>query len=129
MKLPSNFSFWGACLAGLGVMLGAFGAHGLQGRITPEFLEIFKTATYYLMTHALALILFGLAGPSRRWPGYCFLGGIAIFSGSLYALVLTGIKLLGAITPVGGVLLIAGWAGFAASMKYSGPSRGQPHSD
>lgn len=103
----------GAALAGIGVALGAFGAHGLQGRITPEFLEIYKIATWYLMIHALGLVLFGFSGVKRAWPARCFLGGIGFFSGSLYALVFTGIRKLGAITPIGGVLFIAGWIGFA----------------
>jgi uncharacterized membrane protein YgdD (TMEM256/DUF423 family) len=117
MNKPVNFSSFGAAIAGIGVALGAFGAHGLRDRLSPEFLEIFKTATYYLMIHALALILFTLSGARKSWPGYCFLAGIAIFSGSLYALVFTGIKMLGAITPIGGVLFIAGWIGFAALMR------------
>jgi uncharacterized membrane protein YgdD (TMEM256/DUF423 family) len=108
-----KFARIGAALAGIGVALGAFGAHGLQGRLTPEFLEIYKTATGYLMIHAFGLILFGFSGIKKSWPARCFLGGIGFFSGSLYSLVFTGIRKLGAITPIGGVLFIAGWIGVA----------------
>ena len=112
-----NFSRIGAALAAVGVALGAFGAHGLQGRLEPELLEIFKTSTYYLMIHALALVLFGMSQPVKRWPGWCFLLGVGFFSGSLYGIVLTGVRLLGAITPIGGVLFIAGWIGFSLGKK------------
>jgi uncharacterized membrane protein YgdD (TMEM256/DUF423 family) len=107
----------GAFIAFLGVAFGAFGAHALQGRIEPELLEIFKTSTYYLTTHALALILFGLFPAKKQWPGWCFLVGVIIFSGSLYALIFSGIRIFGAITPIGGVLFMAGWLGFAFQSK------------
>jgi uncharacterized membrane protein YgdD (TMEM256/DUF423 family) len=112
-----NFSRIGAVLAAVGVALGAFGAHGLQGRIEPELLEIFKTSTYYLMIHSLALLIFGMSRPIKRWPGWCFLLGIGFFSGSLYGILLTGIRMLGAITPIGGVLFIVGWLGFSVQLK------------
>ncbi|NDF15462.1 DUF423 domain-containing protein [bacterium] len=102
----------GAFLAAAGVALGAFGAHGLQGRLAPEFLEIYKTSTQYLMMHALALVLYGISGIKTEWPGRCFAWGILFFCGSLFALVATGVKALGAITPIGGLLFIAGWIGF-----------------
>jgi uncharacterized membrane protein YgdD (TMEM256/DUF423 family) len=103
----------GAGFAFLGVALGAFGAHALQERVDAHELDVYKTATQYLTTHAFALILFGLFQSKKAWPGWCFLFGIVIFSGSLYALVFSGIKILGAITPAGGLLFMAGWAGFA----------------
>jgi uncharacterized membrane protein YgdD (TMEM256/DUF423 family) len=109
-----NFARLGATLAGIGVVLGAFGAHGLQGKISPDFLEIYKTSTYYLVLHSVALLLFEFSSIRKRWPGWCFVAGIAFFSGSLYALVFTGVRKLGAITPIGGVLFILGWIGFAA---------------
>jgi len=112
----------GAIFGFLGVALGAFGAHALQDRLDPAMLEIYKTATHYLMIHALALILFGLMGSKARWPGRCFLGGILVFSGSLYALALSGIRILGAITPIGGLLFMAGWIGFAI---HAAASRGE----
>jgi uncharacterized membrane protein YgdD (TMEM256/DUF423 family) len=115
-----NWVSTGAFLAFLGVALGAFGAHALQERIEPNFLEIYKTGTYYFMIHALALILIGLFQPKKSWPGWCFLFGILIFSGSLYLLVFTGIKTFGAITPMGGLLFMAGWIGFALEAKNRG---------
>ncbi len=113
-----HFGRLGAALAGIGVALGAFGAHGLRDRVSEDLLEIYKTSTHYLVIHAIALILFHLSGVQKRWPGFCFLAGIAIFSGSLYGILLTGIRALGAITPIGGVLLMAGWAGFAFLWRF-----------
>ncbi|MDE2942858.1 MAG: DUF423 domain-containing protein [Gemmatimonadota bacterium] len=104
----------GCLLAGLGVAAGAFGAHSLEGRLSAEALAIFDTAARYHMLHALGLILLGLAAarwPEARWrrPGMLMLGGVAVFSGTLYALALSGIGWLGAITPIGGAALIAAW--------------------
>ncbi|MFB6273807.1 MAG: DUF423 domain-containing protein [Salinibacter sp.] len=105
----------GALAAGLGVALGAFGAHGLEGRVLPDRLETFRTGVEYQMYHALALLAVGWAAaqgwaPLCHWAGYCFLAGIVIFSGSLYLLVLTDTSWLGAVTPLGGVAFIMGWA-------------------
>ncbi|QGJ68361.1 Proline--tRNA ligase [Planctomycetales bacterium 10988] len=124
-----NPTFWlisGGILGLLGVGLGAFGAHGLEsetwhqrlGWDSPEMvqknLETFETAVRYQMYHVPALILVGLWAAWRpsRWltaSGICFLLGILIFSGLLYALVFSGVKILGAIVPIGGVLLMVGW--------------------
>lgn len=109
------FLIIGAIAAGVGVAAGAFGAHGLEARVTPERLETFRTGVTYQMYHALALLFVGwLALQQGGWPihgaGYCFIAGILIFSGSLYLLVLTDTPWLGAITPLGGVAFIAGWA-------------------
>ena len=100
---------------GLGVAIGAFGAHALESRISAELLETFETGVRYHFYHALALVAVVVA--ISRWPnsnlpviaGWCFVAGIVIFSGSLYTLSLTGIRILGAITPIGGVAFIAGW--------------------
>jgi len=104
----------GALFAGLGVMLGAFGAHALEGRVTPARIEVFETGVRYQMYHALGLL--ALAWVSSVWPswqitwsGYLFIAGILIFSGSLYILVLTDTPWLGAVTPLGGLSFIAGW--------------------
>jgi uncharacterized membrane protein YgdD (TMEM256/DUF423 family) len=104
----------GAVSGAIAVAAGAFGAHGLKLRLTPDLLAIFDTAARYQMFHALALLAAGWA--VSRWPGafaraagWCFIAGTLVFSGSLYALSLSGIRALGAITPVGGVLFIAGW--------------------
>ncbi len=104
----------GALAAGIAVALGAFGAHGLEGRVSPDRLETFRTGVRYQMWHALALLFIGWAaaqgwGALLHWAGYCFLGGIVIFSGTLYLLVLTDTGWLGAITPLGGVAFIVGW--------------------
>ena len=104
----------GAVLALLGVALGAFGAHALRARLEPRDLEIFETAVRYQMYHALGLIGVAwlstrLADPLTGWAGWLMVAGTLVFSGSLYLLVLTGPRWLGAITPIGGVMLIAGW--------------------
>jgi uncharacterized membrane protein YgdD (TMEM256/DUF423 family) len=104
----------GASLAFLAVAAGAFGAHALKERLTIQDMEIYQTATRYQMWHALALILCAilLALFSNGWltaAVWCFAIGTAIFSGSLYALVLSGQRWLGAITPIGGMLLLIGW--------------------
>jgi uncharacterized membrane protein YgdD (TMEM256/DUF423 family) len=105
----------GAILGFLAVAAGAFGAHAVRARLTPERLDNWKTAADYQLWHALAAILAGFA--ATRWEsgiaaaaGWCFVAGTLVFSGSLYALALTDRRKLGAITPVGGVLLLIGWA-------------------
>lgn len=105
---------WAAVLAGLGVVAGAFGAHALDGRVTPERAETFETAVRYHIYHALALVATGVLmmharTTALRVAAAAFLAGIVLFSGSLYALVLLDASSLAMITPVGGVLLIAGW--------------------
>ena len=104
----------GSVLCGLGVILGAFGAHGLRARLSPEMLVVVETGVRYHLIHALGLL--AVAWAASRWPGsyvsiagYLFVAGIFIFSGSLYVLAVTGIRWLGAITPIGGVCLIVGW--------------------
>ena len=104
-----------ACLA---VAAGAFGAHALKGSFGPEALLTWETAARYQMYHALAMLAVGLAAQalrttSLRVAGLLFLIGTLVFSGSLYALVLTGERWLGAITPIGGLALMAGWLAFA----------------
>lgn len=102
----------GAVLAGLGVAFGAFGAHALKTRLGAYELGVFETAVRYQMYHALALLAIGsrALGFSARWPTILFVLGVAIFSGSLYLLALTGARWLGAITPFGGAAFLAGWA-------------------
>lgn len=108
----------GALMAGLGVAAGAFGAHGLEGRVSPDRLDTFHTAVTYQMYHALALLVVGWAA-AQGWSGlidgagYCFIAGILVFSGSLYLLVLTDTSWLGAVTPLGGAAFLAGWGLFA----------------
>lgn len=112
-----NPIFVGTLQAALGVILGAFGTHGLRGKIGYDLLQIYETGTYYLVLHAVALILLGLFKPSKLWPAWCFVIGSIIFSGSLYLITFTGIRSFGAITPIGGVLFIAGWTGFALEAR------------
>lgn len=99
----------------LGVALGAFGAHALKARLTPDLLDVWKTAVEYQMFHVAALLAVGIL--VRQVPSSllhaaagCFALGILVFSGSLYALALSGVRMLGAITPIGGLLFLAGWA-------------------
>jgi len=100
----------------LAVLIGAFGAHVLETRISPRMLEVFNTGIQYHMFHVVALLATALVarmkGESRRVVAsmWAFLVGIILFSGSLYALALTGIGILGAITPLGGLAFLAGWA-------------------
>ena len=109
----------GAVLGGLGVIAGAFGAHGLEGKLDSKGLEVFETAAKYQMYHAPAIIAVGLlmlmgrGGWTLNLAGWSFTIGVLIFSGTLYALALTGIRWLGAITPIGGLALIAGWFALA----------------
>jgi len=109
-----NWVAIGAVSAALAVVCGAFGAHGLKGRVSAEDLAIWQTGVLYHLVHAPALVLYGLyARAGRQLVGWCFLLGTVIFSGTLYAMTLGGPRWLGAITPIGGVLLIAGWLAFA----------------
>lgn len=106
----------GAVSGFLSVALGAFGAHALRQRLqlSPDMLRIWETGVHYQMMHALALLAIGFAAtryPNGPWPaaGWCFVAGTVVFSGSLYVLSLSGIRWLGAITPIGGVLFLVGW--------------------
>jgi uncharacterized membrane protein YgdD (TMEM256/DUF423 family) len=112
----SRFLRISAVLGALAVICGAFGAHGLEERISGEMLSIWHTAVQYHVYHALALLALSVA-PAALWnspwtarAGYAWLAGVAIFSGSLYVLALTELRWLGAITPIGGVAMIVGWA-------------------
>ncbi|MGB1478298.1 MAG: DUF423 domain-containing protein [Marinobacter salsuginis] len=103
-------------MALLAVMAGAFGAHGLRGLVSDRGLEVFQTAVTYQMYHSIALVLLALLsgqGLPRKWLGWSagfFLVGILLFSGSLYLLVLTDIRWIGPITPLGGMSFMVGWA-------------------
>jgi uncharacterized membrane protein YgdD (TMEM256/DUF423 family) len=104
----------GALSAFIAVAAGAYGSHGLKGRLTPEMMGVFEVGVRYQMYHALALI--GVSFASAQWPGslvtasgWLFLAGTILFSGSIYLLCLTGSKLYGPITPIGGGMLMIGW--------------------
>lgn len=116
---PGQFLLMAAGVSGLlAVAFGAFGAHGLRGRVSPDLLAVWHTAVEYQFWHTLALIacaILALRQPQLKgfvYSGCWFLAGIIIFSGSLYALTLTGLRWLGAVTPVGGVAFLVGWAVF-----------------
>ena len=141
MNSPRQLIITGAILAALAVVFGAFGAHGLEPRLktvygdqektiaghtvpaTYKYLQDFKTGADYHMYHAFGLLALGLAASqqnelrrSHRIAAWCFLLGIALFSGCLYVLVLSGMRWLGAVVPLGGSLMIAGWVAFANGM-------------
>ena len=111
-----NWSGLGAILLGLAVVLGAFGAHGLRGRLDAYSMGVYEKAVFYQIVHALGILtvpLFARAGAltesANAWVCGLLLAGILIFSGSLYVLALTGIRWFGAITPIGGLSFIAAW--------------------
>jgi uncharacterized membrane protein YgdD (TMEM256/DUF423 family) len=113
--MERTFFGLGSLSALVAVAAGAFGAHGLKARLPPDLLATFETAVRYQMYHALALLAVGWAatrwpGSSSAWAGWLFLAGTLLFSGSLYALSLTGMRWLGAITPLGGIAFLGGWA-------------------
>ena len=114
--MHKNFLLVAAILGFLGVAFGAFGAHGLRGRISPEMMAVFEIGVRYQMYHVFALLAVAVAigqfGQLRLLyvAGWSFIAGTLIFSGSLYALALTGTGMFGAITPIGGVGLLIGWA-------------------
>lgn len=108
----------GAILACLGVVLGAFGAHALKDKFaSPHYAAIWETAVQYHMYHALGIVGLGILSNEAilgstsllSWAGYLMFTGIIFFSGSLYVLAVTGVKKLGAITPIGGMLFIVAW--------------------
>lgn len=113
--MMKTFLLLGSINGFLGVALGAFAAHGLKSKLSEYLLGVFQTGVQYQMTHGIALILVAILcrlfpdSAYLNWAGWCFLGGIILFSGSLYALSLSNVKALGAITPFGGVLFLIGW--------------------
>lgn len=130
-KLSHDWIRVAGLVGAVGVALGAFGAHGLKDRISPNLLEVYRIGVLYHLIHAVALLGVAVAGPRlklgkiTRWA---FVFGVFVFSGTLYALALTGMGWLGAITPVGGLSFIVGWAAlFVGGVNQnfvSGPSRG-----
>jgi len=120
--MDRRFFSIGALSAFLAVAAGAFGAHALRARIAPAMLLVFETGARYQMYHALALL--AVAWAITRWPGrltaaagWCFVGGTVLFSGSLYAMALTGHRALGAITPLGGLAFLSGWLCLALAAR------------
>ena len=123
MTAAGRFLSVGAVSALIAVAAGAFGAHALRSRLEPASLAIFETAARYQMYHALALIAVAFAlsqwpaGRSAVWAGWLFVAGTLLFSGSLYLLALSGVRWLGAITPLGGVAFMLGWLCLALSPR------------
>jgi uncharacterized membrane protein YgdD (TMEM256/DUF423 family) len=116
------FLMIGALSGGLGVAAGAFGAHALRARVDARMLEVWETGARYQMYHALALVAVAWvasrgAGALSSYAGWLFIAGTLLFSGSLYAMTLTGVRALGAITPIGGVCFIAGWICLALTAR------------
>ncbi|MCB9067532.1 MAG: DUF423 domain-containing protein [Calditrichae bacterium] len=113
--MAKTFIILGSINMFLTVALGAFGAHGLKGRLSADLMAVYQTAVQYHGMHALGLLLIGIIahwlGQSAliNWAGWLLLTGIVLFSGSLYTMSFTGIRMLGAITPFGGVAFLAGW--------------------
>ncbi len=118
LTVDRGFVALGALSGLVAVAAGAFGAHALRDRLAPDMLAVFETGARYQMYHALALL--AVAWAAGRWPGpapvaagWLFVAGTVVFSGSLYLLALTGARWLGAVTPLGGLAFIAGWAALA----------------
>lgn len=123
--LSRLFLFLGGINAALVVILGAFGAHALKARLSPEMMTIYHTGIQYHLFHALGLLAVGLAAAwmpdsaPLKWSGWLMLAGVILFSGSLYLLSLTGHRWLGAVTPFGGVAFIAAWLMFCVAVVRS----------
>ncbi|MGM9985883.1 MAG: DUF423 domain-containing protein [Bacillaceae bacterium] len=112
-----KFFFIAACISAfLSVAIGAFGAHGLEGKVTERMMENWQTGVHYQMFHVIGLLTVAyvsqkVTGTSMTtWAGWMFIIGTVLFSGSLYTMALTNIKMLGAITPIGGIMFLVGWA-------------------
>src|SRR5205814_7397108 len=114
--MDRTFLLIGAIFGFLGVAFGAFGAHALRSRLSPEMLAVFETGVRYQMYHAFAVLIIAAAighiGSARLLvlAGWFFFAGVLLFSGSLYVLALSGMGILGAVTPIGGLLFLIGWA-------------------
>ncbi len=126
--MDRRFFILGALLAMVGVAAGAFGAHALKVRLAPDMLAVFETGVRYQLVHALALLATAWActrwdGGVTRAAGWLFVSGIVLFSGSLYALALSGVRGLGVVTPLGGAAFIVGWACLAWA-AWRDPARG-----
>lgn len=119
------FIILGALCTMMAVGTGAFGAHGLEGKLSDKYMSVWEKAVNYQMYHGLGLIMIGIISGTTsinvNWAGWLLFFGIVLFSGSLYILALTQIRILGAITPIGGILFIVGWFMLIiATFKFSG---------
>jgi uncharacterized membrane protein YgdD (TMEM256/DUF423 family) len=111
-----NWSATGAILLGLAVMIGAFGAHGLRGRLDAYSMDVYERAVFYHFVHALGILIVSmlartgaLTSSRENWVAGLLCAGVVLFSGSLYVLAITGVRALGGITPFGGLSFIAAW--------------------
>jgi uncharacterized membrane protein YgdD (TMEM256/DUF423 family) len=116
----------GALSAAVGVAAGAFAAHGLKARLTPDMLAVFETGARYQLFHALGLLAAAWAAQrwgtgTAVWGGWLLLAGTVLFSGSLYLLAVTGVRWLGVVTPFGGVAFVVGWVLLALAAWRGGP--------
>ncbi|SUM40009.1 membrane protein [Staphylococcus haemolyticus] len=113
MYMMKLFIILGALCTMMSVGTGAFGAHGLEGKLSDKYMSVWEKAVNYQMYHGLGLIIIGVISGTTsinvNWAGWFLFLGVVFFSGSLYILALTQIRILGAITPIGGLLFIAGW--------------------
>ena len=121
MKATAPLGALGAVSGFLGVAAGAFGAHGLRGSLSPERLQVFETGARYQLIHAVAIVVVAVAldrADSRALvaAGWLLVAGTVIFSGSLYALSLSGVRVWGAVTPIGGLCFLVGWLLLAAGL-------------
>jgi uncharacterized membrane protein YgdD (TMEM256/DUF423 family) len=123
-----NWTATGASALALGVMIGAFGAHGLQGRLDARSMEIYQRAVLYHFIHSLGILIVAammasgmLPRSSGGWICGLLLAGVVLFSGSLYALAISGVQILGAVTPFGGVSFIAAWVMLAITALRTRP--------
>jgi len=127
--MSRTFAVWGAVLGFLAVAFGAFGAHVLRERLSTESMAIYQTGAQYHIIHALALLaVAAFADRMKRAAiiGWLFIFGVLIFSGSLYLLAITGKNWLGAITPIGGLCFLAGWALFASGALSISDTKSRP---
>jgi uncharacterized membrane protein YgdD (TMEM256/DUF423 family) len=118
----------GSLSAAVGVLCGAFAAHALKARLTPEHLVVFETGARYQLLHALGILAAAAAvpylGDRAAWGGWLLLAGTVLFSGSLYLLALTGLRWLGLVTPLGGVAFVVGWVLLALAALRGAPAAG-----
>jgi len=129
-SIAKLFLVLGALNGALAVLLGAFGAHGLKKSLTEDLMQVYQTGVQYHFYHTLGLLVIGAValhlGESAllKWSGWSMLCGMLLFSGSLYALAISGIRVLGAITPIGGVFFIVAWVLLALALSGAQPVDG-----
>lgn len=131
MQVDRRWIALGAILAGVGIALGAFGAHALKSRVSSDLIAVYETGSRYHLYHAQGLMLLGLLAPysTPAWIRRAGIGltlGIVLFSGSLYLMTVTGVRMLGAVTPFGGISFMAGWACLAVGVWQGRDEHSEP---